>query len=161
MLTYSYALFENTPDARRAVRELARNEDVDVSLHESSVEKDQIRWTETGLKRGLVVGVALGALAGVGAGLMVVPLGLPFLPFLALGALQGTLIGGLAGGLTGSVNEHKKLQPLLEEMEEGEILVSVQSRGSQVKNAVRGFLETFEPKKLVQSNTSLMVHTQR
>ncbi len=133
-----YALFKEPGEAEAALEELSRiaipKEECQIFVHRKKLNQD-LRTSESDLRRGLLVGLCTGALGGAFMGwLLAGPLSVLQLPlYAAIGFLMflGAVCGMIGGGLSGNGFVHTKLNDLLASFRPGETLVTAEIDGEQ------------------------------
>jgi hypothetical protein len=155
--TAVYGIYPNYPSVEEAVDQLKaagfRSEDISVLFPENVGSKDFAHekgtkapeGAATGAGTGLVVGGALGWLAGIGA------LAIPGVgPFIAAGPIMGALagigvggtVGGIAGALIGMGIPEYEAKRYEGRVKQGGILLSVHSDNSAWTKRAKNILET-------------------
>ena len=138
------ALFKNREDADSAYEWLLKNgytsDDIHLLMSEETREKyhyeepatpettdkDAVAGIETGAAFGGGVGATMGAIAGIGAAVVIPGLGLAVAgPLVASLAGVGGLVGGALGALYGSSLPEEAAQELEQAIREGGILISL------------------------------------
>ena len=138
-----YALFKRPGDAEVAMQVLSAEdrakEDCKVFVHKEKLGAD-LRASEGDGRKGLAIGVGLGALAGAAlGGLLFGPIGILHLPLvsaLAFGLFLGIICGALGGGLYGSGLMAGKLQRLASSFQPGQTLITAETESQECLGVV-------------------------
>jgi hypothetical protein len=137
-----YALFDSTAAAAAAYNAVqargCSNEHCSAILHEKHIEESALtegeRAGREGARKGAIVagtvGAAIGGLAAIGGGL----LGVGPLAAAAFGGGVMSAFGALLGGISGSDEPEKHLRALANEVEEGKILIAVETDDDQLRS---------------------------
>lgn len=143
-----YALFPSRAQAEAAVAEVVDRgvpaEHLGVVLHQDQVrEAEELAIAETDAREGLVDGALIGGLTGLLAmGVLVAPVGglvgAGALASAALGLVAGGTYGALAAGLAGLGVPDRSIEPLLDRIGGGRVLVTTQVRHDDDEALVEG-----------------------
>ncbi|MCK6507314.1 hypothetical protein L6R53_28740 [Myxococcota bacterium] len=129
-----YALVPSAAQAHDAIAALDRlgmpREDISFVVRTGPVhDAEELALAETDARPGLADGALIGAIAGfLGIGLVGLPMGFVGagpLAFAALGAVAGGTWGALGAGLVGLGLPERSLQPLIDGLHDGRVLVTV------------------------------------
>lgn len=129
-----YALFPSAEDASAAIAALEPlgfpKEDISFLVREGPVnDVEELHLNETDVRPGMADGALIGGIAGfLGVGLVGLPLGFVGagpLALAALGAIAGGTWGALGAGLIGLGVPERSLEPLIEGLHHGRVLVTV------------------------------------
>jgi uncharacterized membrane protein len=139
-----HALFQGPVAAEAALRELAMaglpKDDYHVFVREPMLTED-LRATQTDGRRGLFVGICMGALVGGGLGwLLAGPLGLlhhlSISTAVVFGIFLGVICGALGGGLYGTGLVDSNLQRLVSRFRPGQTLVTAEIGSLPSRNVI-------------------------
>ena len=138
-----YALFQVPGTAEAALQDLEVSDspksDYKVFVHKDKLSQD-LRASETDGRKGLAIGVGIGALVGAIFGfLLCVPLHLLKLPAeagIGLGLFLGVICGALGGGIYGSGLLHSNLQRLVKVFKTGQTLVTAELETAECRDQV-------------------------
>jgi hypothetical protein len=138
-----YALFQVPGTAETALQDLSLADipknDYKVFVHKKKLNED-LRASETDGKKGLALGVGIGAVVGaLFAWVLCVPLHLFKLPSesaLGLGLFLGVICGALGGGIYGSGLLHHSLQRLVSVFQPGQTLVTAEIETPESRDRV-------------------------
>ncbi|MGC6487402.1 MAG: hypothetical protein ACON4Z_07135 [Planctomycetota bacterium] len=155
---YSYAAFATYPDRDTAQSALVELPEfglgaVKVKLFECQSSASQARildglmsnctWAESDGRRGLQIGLGLGASLGLVCGGVVWSL-LDMSPLSGLicGAFMGTLIGAVMSGIVGAGLVNPRLASTVRALENGQVLVSISCRTQEEHRIALRLLQT-------------------
>ncbi len=133
-----YALFPNIDEARGALDDIetvvSTKEPIILTIHEHKVGDEDPQQDEGDGRRGLFIGLASGALAGIVLSLLLVfsgilPISLPHA--LLFGLFGGLMIGGIGGGLYGVGLPAEPILRLERLWRKGNVLITAKAEDAQ------------------------------
>ena len=155
---YSYAAFATYPDRETAQAALVELPDfglgaTKIKLFECQSSASQARildglmsnctWAESDGRRGLRIGVGLGASLGfVCGGVVWALLDMSWVSGLICGAFMGTLIGAVMSGIVGAGLVNPRLARTVRALQSGQVLVSISCRTREEHHIAMRLLRT-------------------
>lgn len=139
-----YALFPARSEADAAVREIRMAgippEHVTLVVHEGAIDQDDLEFSESDARKGLIRGGVAGGLGGAVLGVLLAgPVSLLPMNELIAGAgglVLGGLIGGLGGTLFGAGLPDQGLKALADKLGPGRVLITAQVEGQTAYDQV-------------------------
>jgi hypothetical protein len=140
-MTYKYAVFARLPDtatARSLLSTLDESnnsqtkyklfaciDDRSANRHLASL-MNNATWAESDVRRGLAIGISLGAVLGTSMGYTLFRiLEMPTSIGVFLGGIMGTAVGSLMSGIVGAGLVHPRLKQVINHLEVGQAAVAV------------------------------------
>ncbi|MFT6081363.1 MAG: hypothetical protein ACJAYX_001939 [Planctomycetota bacterium] len=160
-MTYKYAVFARLPDkatartlldtldgsqqARTKSKLFACTSDRSANGHIAGLMNNST-WAESDVRRGLAIGISIGAVLGTALGFTLFSLlEMPASIGLLLGGMMGTGIGTLMSGIVGAGLVHPRLKQVIKHLELGQAAVAI---SNYTRNEHQRAIELVQPKSL-------------